>query len=854
MYFCTHGHSKSLKRITAKNSLFLFFMKKLPSLFADVLLPVPIPKLFTYQLPEVHAGSSLAGKRVIVPFGQKKVLTGVVVQVHSTPPENYEAKEVLDVLDETPLVVDQQLKLFHWMAGYYMCTMGEVLNAALPSGLKLSSRSMVQMHPDFDADASGHTYSDSEWKVIEALEEKEHVSYDDICRITGLKNIYHLIKSLTAKGAVLIFEQLVEKFKPKKERRIRLLPHLAGDILAIETIFQKLEKKEKQMEILLKYFREIPVNELKEKNESGLPKSIIGEEGLSVSSLATLVKNGIFEEFDKVISRFGEDNSITQSFPELTALQEQKLKEVHQHFEKKSAVLLHGITGSGKTEIYIALLQQVLEEGAQALYLLPEIALTAQILRRLKKVFGDKIGIYHSKYSDNERVEVWKGVLEGRFPIVVGVRSSVFLPFDNLSLIIVDEEHDPSYKQYDPAPRYQARDTAILLSQLHHAKVLLGSATPSVESYYNSLYDKYGLVTIDTRYGEAGLPSTELIDLKEERKRKRMHGDFSPALLKAIEETLESKKQAILFQNRRGYAPFLHCEDCAHIPKCANCSVSLTYHMFGQELRCHYCGFREPLPSHCDACGSSKIKTIGFGTEKLEDDLKVLLPQARIGRMDLDTTRSRSNYEQLIGDFEKGDIDVLIGTQMITKGLDFDHVELVGIMDIDRIIHFPDFRSHERAFQLMTQVSGRAGRKSHLGRVIIQTLNPEQPLFQLVSSNDYLRFYQSEILERESFHYPPFVRIIRVIFRQEDKDVVKETAVHYLKMIKETMGGHRILGPQEPLIAKIRNQFHQELIIKLEKDGISIVKAKEYLIRKMEELHQNKIFRQTSLIFDVDPQ
>lgn len=825
-----------------------------PSIFADVLLPVPIPKLFTYQLPEEHAGGNLAGKRVIVPFGQKKVLTGIVVQVHSTPPVNYEAKEVLDVLDEKPVVVDQQLKLFHWMAGYYMCTIGEVLNAALPSGLKLSSRSMVQMHPDFNADASGCTYTDSEWKVIEALEEKEHVSYDDISRITGLKNIYHLIKSLAAKGAILIFEQLVEKFKPKKERRIRLLPHLAGDILAIEAVFQKLEKKEKQMEILLKYLREIPVNELKEKNEDGLPKSIIGGEGLSVSSLATLVKNGIFEEYDKVISRFGEDNGKVQSFPALTDLQEQKLAEIHQHFEKKSAVLLHGITGSGKTEIYIKLLQQVLEDGAQALYLLPEIALTAQILRRLKKVFGEKIGIYHSKYSDNERVEVWKGVLEGRFPIVVGVRSSVFLPFDNLSLIIVDEEHDPSYKQYDPAPRYQARDTAILLGQLHHAKVLLGSATPSVESYYNSLYDKYGLVTIDTRYGEAGLPSTELIDLKEERKRKRMHGDFSPAMLKAIEENLESKKQVILFQNRRGYAPFLHCEDCAHIPKCANCSVSLTYHMFGQELRCHYCGFREPLPSHCDACGSAKIKTIGFGTEKLEDDLKVLLPRARIGRMDLDTTRSRSNYEQLIGDFEKGDIDVLIGTQMITKGLDFDHVELVGIMDIDRIIHFPDFRSHERAFQLMTQVSGRAGRKSHLGRVVIQTLNPEQPLFQLVSSNDYLRFYQSEILERESFHYPPFVRIIRVIFRHEDKDVVKETAVHYLKMVKDTMGGHRILGPQEPLIAKIRNQFHQELIIKLEKDGISIVKAKEYLIRKMEELHQNKIFRQTSLIFDVDPQ
>ncbi len=824
------------------------------SLFADVLLPVPIPRLFTYQLPAAYGGMELTGKRVIVPFGQKKVVTGIVVQTHATPPENYEAKEVLDVLDDKPVVVKQQLKLFHWMADYYMCTMGEVLNAGLPSGMKLSSRSMVQMHPDFSPDNSPHTFTDSEWKVIEAMEEKEHLSYDEIARITGLKNIYHLIKSLTAKGAVLLFEQLIEKFKPKRERRIRLTPQLAGDILAIEAVFQKLEKKEKQMEILLKYLREIPVNELTNRNDSGIPKALIGEEGLSAASLSTLVKNGIFEEFDRVISRFGEEGHEMLNVPALTPLQEQKLAEIHSHFEKKTTVLLHGITGSGKTEIYIRLLQQVLEEGAQALYLLPEIALTAQILRRLKKAFGEQIGIYHSKYSDNERVEVWKGVLEGRFPIVVGVRSSVFLPFDNLSLIIVDEEHDPSYKQYDPAPRYHARDSAILLGQLHHAKVLLGSATPSVESYYNALYGKYGLVSIESRYGEAGLPTTELIDLKEERKRKRMHGDFAPGLLEVIGETLESGKQVILFQNRRGYAPFLHCEDCAHIPKCTNCSVSLTYHMYGQELRCHYCGFREPLPSHCDACGSAKIKTVGFGTEKLEDDLRVLLPQARISRMDLDTTRSRSNYEQLISDFEKAEIDVLIGTQMITKGLDFDNVELVGILDIDRIIHFPDFRSHERAFQLMTQVSGRAGRKSHNGKVVIQTINPEQPIFNMVSRNDYLRFYQSEIIERESFHYPPFVRIIKIVFRNEDRDLVKETAIHYLKMVKDTLGGHRILGPQEPVIAKIRNQFHQELIIKLEKDGVSIVKAKEFLIRKMEELQQDKVFRQTSVIFDVDTQ
>ncbi|WP_339793223.1 primosomal protein N' [uncultured Imperialibacter sp.] len=822
--------------------------------FADILLPVPIPRLFTYEVSAAHIDKAEPGRRVIVPFGQKKVLTGVIVQLHSTKPENYEAREILDVLDDQPVIVDQQLQLIQWMASYYMCTPGEVLNAALPSGLKLSSKSMVQKHPDFDPDDGAHTYSDSEWKVVEALEEKEHLSYDEISQITGVKNIYHLIKSLSAKGAILIFEQLIEKYKPKKERRVRLQQSLEGDLLAIEALFQKLEKKEKQLELVMKYLREVPLNELKERNQAGIPKGEFLSSGLSASSLGTLVKNGVFEEFDKVVSRFGEPKKKESIIPELTSLQEEKLSEIHGLFEKKSTVLLHGVTGSGKTEIYIRLLQQVLDEGAQALYLLPEIALTAQILRRLKKVFGDKIGIYHSKYSDNERVEVWNGVLSGRFPIVVGVRSSVFLPFNSLSLIIIDEEHESSYKQYDPAPRYHARDTAIMLGQIHHAKILLGSATPSVESYYNAVYEKYGLVTLETRFGEVQMPETALIDLKDERKKKRMHGDLSPGLLQAIEQTLEENKQVILFQNRRGYAPYLHCEDCAHIPKCANCSVSLTYHMYRQELLCHYCGFREPLPSHCEACGSAKIKTIGFGTEKLEDDLKVLLPTGRISRMDYDTTRTRSTYEQLIEDFENGEIDVLVGTQMITKGLDFDHVELVGILDIDRIIHFPDFRSHERAFQMMTQVSGRAGRRSNNGKVIIQTNNPEQPVFHLVRTNDYKRFYQMEILERESFHYPPFVRMIRVLFRNQDKQLVWETANHYLKSIQTSLGGHRILGPQEPLIARIRNQYHQEITIKLEKGGISIPKAKEFLTQKMEELQQDKIFRQTSVIFDVDPQ
>ena len=527
--------------------------------------------------------------------------------------------------------------------------------------------------------------------------------------------------------------------------------------------------------------------------------------------------------------------------------------EIENSFLEKDVTLLHGITGSGKTEIYIELIKEQLNKGKQVLYLVPEIALTTQIVSRLIKVFGQEIGIYHSKYTDNERVEVWQGIISGKFNFVVGVRSAIFLPFNNLSLIIVDEEHDQSYKQYDPSPRYNARDAAIVLAKQHHAKVLLGTATPSIETYYNALNDKFGLVKISDRYGAGALPKFEIADILEERKKKKIKGDFTSLLLEEIEVKLEKNEQVILFQNRRGYAPYLSCDDCSHVPQCENCSVSLTYHLYSDTLKCHYCGFQEAVPQICTACGSSAVKTVGFGTEKLEEDLKLIFPQARTQRMDQDTTRSKYSYQSIIDRFEKGDTDVLIGTQMVSKGLDFEKVSLVGIFDFDRMVHFPDFRSHERAFQLISQVSGRAGRKNAEGKVIIQTASAGIPLLDKIMRHDYVSFYQSEILERENFRYPPFYRLIKITLKSKDKDAVEAGSIHYANTLKSEFGSERILGPQEPVISRIRNLYLREVFIKLEKNNIDISKVKKLLFDKSAALTKDAKFKGLRVIFDVDP-
>jgi len=819
--------------------------------FADVIVPIPLPGAYTYRIPQKFENEAAKGCRVIVQFGRRKVYTGIIARLHNDPPASYEAKSILDLLDHVPSINDIQLDFFRWIAQYYMCTSGEVLNAALPSGLKLTSQSFIQLNPQFNGEEADLT--DKEFTLLESLKTNDKLSYEEVSELLGVKQIHPILKSLIQKDSIFLFEQVKDKYQPKKLKKVRLNGKYFENQNELSLLFDSLEKRVKQQEVLLKYLTLVPIEKGAERNHNGIEKSEILKSGISDSSLKTLVKNGVFDEYEEYVSRFPDLERSNLVDITLSESQEEKKVELLHAFENHGTVLLHGITGSGKTEMYISLIQDALAGGGQVLYLLPEIALTTQIVSRLMKVFGDKMGVYHSKYSDNERVEVWQGVLSGRFSFVVGVRSAIFLPFDSLALVIVDEEHESSYKQYDPAPRYNARDLAVVLGNLHQAKVLLGTATPSLESYENALAGKYGLVEINQRYGYAELPEFILANLQIERKRKTIKGDFTSVLIEELERVLERGEQAILFQNRRGYSPFITCNDCAHVPKCDNCSVSLTYHMYSNTLKCHYCGHQEAVPQVCTACGSTGIRTVGFGTEKLEEDLKLLFPQANIQRMDQDTTRSKYSYQTIIDRFEKKETDILIGTQMVSKGLDFDNVSLVGVFDFDRMIHFPDFRSFERAFQLVTQVSGRSGRKDKKGKVIIQASDVDSPILDQIVRHDYLGFYQREILERQSFSYPPFFRLIKIVFRHKEKELAENAANAYVKLVLPELGKRRILGPQEPVISRIRNLYLREVYIKIEKQGVNVNKVKELLYLKSNEVLKYKKLGGLRITFDVDP-
>ncbi len=821
--------------------------------FADIILPIPIPKAFTYRIPRELEKSTKIGTRAIIQFGKKKILTGIISKLHNQPPKEYEAKYILEILDEAPIFSTIQLKLCDWIATYYMCSTGEVINAALPSGLKLSSQSNIQKHPDFDLESNEISLSDKELKLIEVLDHRQTLNYDEVADILQQKSIYPTIKSLLQKDAVLLFEQIKEKFKPKIIQKVRLNPSFLEDASGLDTLFEKLAKRPKQEAILLKYLQEVPVFNHPEKNITGLDKKAFSSSDFSSSALNTLIKNNILENFQEIISRFAHfDHSVVPTSTQFSSEQLRAKNEIISQFELFDSVLLQGITGSGKTEIYIDLIKENLENGNQVLYLVPEIALTTQIVKRLLKVFGGKMGVYHSKYSDNERVEVWNGIISGKFNFIIGVRSAIFLPFDNLGLVIVDEEHDFSYKQFDPAPRYQARDVATVLAKFHHAKALLGTATPAIESYFLAEKKRFGLVKLTERYGNVALPEFKVIDVMKERKRKTMQEDFSPQLVDALKETLATGKQAIIFQNRRGYSPFISCMDCNWIPKCEQCAVSLTYHMYSNQMRCHYCGYQEKPKAACPACGSTKLSTVGFGTEKLEEDLKRIFPSASIKRMDLDTTRSKYSYQSIIDDFENGETDILVGTQMLTKGLDFDNVNLVGILDADRMIHFPDFRSIERTFQLITQVSGRAGRRSEKGVVYLQTAQPDHPLWRKIISYDYHQMYFDELVERQQFNYPPFVRIIRLIVKHKDKSLSDKGARFLANLLAEKVGHSRVNGPVEPVISKIRNQYLREIIIKIERDGINLKAVKSAIYNCLFTIETDKQFKGIRIIPDVD--
>ncbi|OHX66749.1 replication restart helicase PriA [Flammeovirga pacifica] len=825
--------------------------------FAEVILPVPIPKSFCYVIPSQLDLEVLVGHRVLVEFGNRKMYTGIVSEIHETEPEKYIPKPILEVLEVEPSVNASQIKLWQWVADYYMCSIGEVLNVALPSGLKLSSQSYIQIHPHFIIEENLEQLSDREFTLMSYLEKEQTIPYTQVGEILEIKSPYKTIKNLIEKEAILLIEKIKERYKPKMEKRIRLSQQYADQPDSLDDLFKLLSKRQKQEDALLKYLSLVPIHEDYLTNFHGVAKREFLHVGrpLSPSSVGTMTKNGIFEEFERQIPRF--ELSVAdkmQPTPVLSPAQKECLQKTIQGLSEKNVCLLHGITGSGKTEIYLQLIKSVIENGEQALFLIPEIALSSQLVKRLKVYFGDVLGIYHSKFSDNERVETWKGVQEGQFQVIVGTRSSLFLPFSDLSLIIVDEEHDSSYKANDPAPRYQGRDLALVLAHMHHAKVVLGSATPSLESFYLAVKNKYAYAGLHERFGDAQLPEIKIIDVKAKRKQKKMKDDFSDDLLHILHQNTEQGYQSILFQNRRGYSPYVTCDVCNWVPTCPSCNVKLTYHIYRNEIRCHYCGHKEHVPHTCVSCGSTEMKTVGLGTQKVEEELKTYLPEVRVGRLDLDTTRRKHSYDQILTDFEQGHIDILVGTQMITKGLDFDNVRVVGIINADTMLYFPDFRAHERAFQMLTQVSGRAGRRGETGTVILQTQQPSETLFAKVARNDYHNFYRKEIKDREQYHYPPFTRLIKLTIRSEKQDLTHDAANYLGRLLVNWLGQKRILGPQEPGINKIRNYYLSEILIKLEREGIDLKKAKGLIQKAIYQQKEEKPFKRVWVSIDVDPQ
>lgn len=814
-------------------------------------MPLPFATGFTYLIPVKWRGGVCRGMRVIVPFGKKKVYSGVVDRLHNEEPLHYEAKEIIDLPDDHPIFTEKQLDFMWWLADYYMCGMGDALQAALPAGFKVSSQAIVQINPDYDLDDFVMHLPERQAMIIEQLRNKGTLTYDEIAALAGLKTPYPVIKALLKEGAILLLEQVKDRYVPKVLKKLRLNPDFL-EKEALKSLMDSLEKKTKQLDILLSYLQQVPVFNKPELNSTGLDKATFMD-NFSASALQTLVKNGIFQEFTVRVSRIEELPAEEERIVKLSDTQKAARDTILEKLEAHQVVLLHGITGSGKTEILVDLIKEVLNSGHQVLYLMPEIALSTQMAGRLRHFFGDQLGIYHSRYSDNERVEVWNGVLKGRFQLVAGVRSSIFLPFDDLGLIIVDEEHEPSFKQFEPAPRYHARDMALVLARYHSARVILSSATPSLESYHNVQAGKFGMAKLDKRFGDLPLPEIKFAPSKPRRSDKYDIWHFSQELVSEVEAALEKKKQVILFQNRRGYAPYLSCESCGWIPKCTSCAVSLTYHQFSHELRCHYCGYKEQVPPSCKVCESRAVKQVGFGTERVEEEAALLFPNARICRMDLDTTRSRDAYEQLIGDFARHEFDILIGTQMVTKGLDFNNVSLVGVLDADHLIHFPDFRSHERAYQLLSQVAGRAGRKGEKGLVVIQTANPEHHILQFVARHDYEAFVEFEMHERHLYFYPPFSRLITIRVKSPERKECQWAAdvlFQHLKM--QVPGNVAVKPPHEPLIAKIRNWYQREILMQFGKD-IPLRQLKARIKKAVNSTQSDVRFKKIRIILDVDP-
>lgn len=819
-------------------------------LYAEVILPLPLFGTFTYSIPTTLEGKAAVGHRVIVPFGRKKYYTGIIESITPVAPEGFEVKDISSVLDPWPVVKHPQLKLWEWIAEYYLCTAGDVYKAAVPAGLKVESETFIELNPDYE-EMPDARMTDREAIIMQSLDHNGKMTPAEISKKTGLNSIESTISSMVERRMRIIAEKLIERYRPKKETLVRLAVD-RNDNEAMHKVFDAVKGAKKQEMMLITL-----LDNLNKRQQQQLPPEVprqhlLEQSGLSPAILAALASKGIVEIFTREINRFNYTGTEQGELPKLSAPQSEALDSIHRMFIDKNVTLLHGVTSSGKTEIYIHLIDYILKKGSQALYLVPEIALTTQLTRRLQKVFGKRVIIYHSKFSDNERVDIWKRMLHDPSPcVVIGARSSLFLPFSRLGLVIVDEEHESSYKQFDPAPRYNARDCAIVLASMHGAKTLLGSATPAIETYYKALNGRYGLVTLSERYEGVQLPLIEIVDLNDERRRGRISGPMSARLAMMSREAVKGGEQVILFHNRRGFAPVVVCKQCGYVPKCQNCDVSLTYHRKAGEMVCHYCGATYKLPTICPACKEPAIEVYGYGTERIEEIAESSFPGARIMRMDLDTTRNKDSYLNIINDFSLGKADILVGTQMVTKGLDFERVSLVGILNADNLINFPDFRASERAFNMLEQVAGRAGRRNKRGLVIVQTSQPAHPILSYLQAHNYEGFYEHELEERRRYGYPPFTRVINIYLKHRDEDLLIRAAAGYAETLRHLFG-NRILGPDEPHIARIQSLYIRKIMLKVEIQA-SMSKVKAILRSVYEAQMADKSLRSLVVYYDVDP-
>ncbi|MBP5643495.1 MAG: primosomal protein N' [Bacteroidales bacterium] len=821
------------------------------TLFVNVILPLPVPGTFTYRVPMELNDSVRVGQRVVVQFGRSKIMSGLIGEVTEQVPDYEQVKYILDVLDENPVINGIQLKLWQWICDYYLCCEGEVMQAALPSAMKLSSESKIKLSDEFELDTMA--LNDYEYLIVEALQVQPKLTISEVSKIIGYKKVMPLIKTMIEKKIVVMEEELDAKFKAKYERFVALAEEYHSDEAMHQLMDELTRRAYKQLEVVMSFF--VLGGSA---DHDVLASDLLSKSNANSTVLKALVNKGVFKVYQKRVSRLKSFNALTDADSiKLTESQTVAFDEIHKGFSEKKPVLLHGVTSSGKTEIYIKLIQEALNRGKQVLYLLPEIALTEQIINRLKKYFGDKVGVYHSRYSDMERVEIWEQVLDfersksSKYQVIIGSRSSILLPFSDLGLIIVDEEHDSSFKQIDPAPRYNARDLSMILGRFHSADVILGSATPSFESYYNARQGRYHLVSLTERFGGVEMPEIIVDDMRVERRRKLIQANFGSVLVDAMRNTLADKNQVILFQNRRGFSLRLECGVCHWVPQCINCDVSMTYHKAQNVMKCHYCGHTMAVPSECPSCHSTDLKMHGFGTERVEEDLSAVVPEARCARLDLDTTRSKNSYQTILDQFKNRETDVLVGTQMVTKGLDFDHVKTVGILDADNMLSFPDFRAYERSFQLMEQVSGRAGRKGEKGKVIIQTYQPTHPVILNVVNHDYVRFFEEQMPIRRQFCYPPYYRLILIRLRHADYEKLNKAA-DYLAGQLRPIFKQNLLGPEYPVVSRIKNQYIKQILIKFDRNDNSM-KIKELIKQHLDVFKKSNDYKSVTVALDVDP-